>query len=246
MKTVLKEINFNGLPKCWILVNRRYWYHPEASWEEYFSLPTVTKEYEFILKQLNLPHRDSQNYFNLGKVEFWNPEIFEEEKKNLPLYAEVGKNKYRYLKNHSGDIVTAKTIKAARKIDNMVRDAILKYELEKDKEKRFYRLKNMLKGKKVVTSNVLNIKKEVDFIYGNEHIKVLPVMTKVYDDILGYEEDVYTYLNVVLDVNKIELDSVLDIKVSPGYRGKYIGKNGWQVKAWCKKLGLRRINVVEI
>lgn len=79
-----------------------------------------------------------------------------------------------------------------------------------------------------------------DIIFDNRHIKVLPV--KAIED----KKTKRTKFYIAIDVDKVELNSSLELKVPKYKKGFFIGTGAWQVAYWCKKLGLRHIDVVEL
>lgn len=135
-------------------------------------------------------------------------------------------------------------------IPNEVREAVAKNNLRKTVAKsdvREYKERKILtrmaeaklNGSQAVGFYYGAVVKESDLFHEEDHIKVLPVK------ILRKGEKVFSKYVVAFDVNKIELDSVIDIKVPKGKIGLFAGWHWWQVKEWCQKLGLKHINLVE-
>lgn len=79
-----------------------------------------------------------------------------------------------------------------------------------------------------------------DLIFDNRHIKVLPVKA------IDGKKTKRTKFYIAIDVDKVELNSSLELKVPKYKKGLFIGTGAWQVAYWCKKLGLRHIDVVEL
>lgn len=84
-----------------------------------------------------------------------------------------------------------------------------------------------------------------DLIFEGKHIKVLPVKVRMFDKVKKKEFEKKTGFFAAFDVDNIELNSVVEIKVPKGRVSMFVGKDAWQLRQWCKKLGIKRINVVE-
>ena len=74
---------------------------------------------------------------------------------------------------------------------------------------------------------------------GNEEIIIFPVNTTRW----GLSK--YQAINVVFKVSSIKKHQVLTLKAPKSKLGVIIGKKGWQIQEWAKKLNVKRINVVE-
>lgn len=86
-----------------------------------------------------------------------------------------------------------------------------------------------------------------DFIFDGQHIKVLPVKVLCNDrKEEGKTVKRRTGFYVAFDVDKIELNSIVELKVPKDKKGMFVGTGAWQVAHWCRKLGLKKINVVGI
>lgn len=73
---------------------------------------------------------------------------------------------------------------------------------------------------------------------GNEEIIIFPVKT------INFGIPMYENKNAVFKV--ISNPKIITLKVPKGEAGMIIGTNGWQIKDWTKKVGAKRINVVEV
>lgn len=112
-------------------------------------------------------------------------------------------------------------------------------------------------------SVLISLYKECDLKYGGFNLKIIPVFTlcslikqcDFNDYIVNFcgedprpETDMMfrklSDYNIVVNMNELPSDGILELPVPEGTEGIFIGRGGWQIKEWCKKLGLRRINVV--
>ena len=111
----------------------------------------------------------------------------------------------------------------------------MKLEVIKD-----YFLRELGEYKGVVIKNLdvngLRINGKEDIHIGSYHFKILPVW---YDQ----KKTMPTGHYVIFDVNNIELNSKIKIKVNAKIQGLVIGRKFWQVRFWQKKLGLKKIVV---
>lgn len=78
------------------------------------------------------------------------------------------------------------------------------------------------------------------FLWG-ESIKVFPVRYLKKSS----QDKVASKYAVAFDMKKIKLNSVVELKVPKGQMGLFAGRHHWQVKEWCKQLGLKYIKIVE-
>ena len=81
-----------------------------------------------------------------------------------------------------------------------------------------------------------------DYIFEGRHIKILPVK------LLGKEDGGKTIKHrngfyAVFDVDKCQLNSEVVLKAPAGRAAMFVGTKGWQLREWCKKLGLKKIVV---
>lgn len=86
-----------------------------------------------------------------------------------------------------------------------------------------------------------------DYIFEGKHLKVLPVLLlreqgQKDGEIIKKRNGFYA----VFDVNKCNLDSEIKLWVPADKKGMFIGKDGWLLRMWCEKLGIRKIHVVEL
>lgn len=222
------------LPDCWLYEKKHYLLKTSSSLEE--RLPYLDSSFESVLKDLKIPYR-STIVWQKTMLEYWDPTSFEEKEICLPLYIPLTDGSYKFVKNYTGKIPTQSSIVAANKLTKKVNATIKKDEIEKG----ILELKNLLHGKKAAGFNSdMPRYYEKDFVTEKEHLKVLPVQIII----ANFKSPTGCF--VVFDVNEIELNSELNLPVPKDLQGLFIGKQGWQIKEWCKKLGLKRINVIGI
>lgn len=207
------------LPDCWVYQKKHFLHNSSLS-----RLPLLHPSYEHVLKALNISYRPTLD----GLLEFWDSSNYKEaEEVTLPLYVPMPDGSYRFSKNYTSKVPTEDSITAAKKL---IPD-IFKY---------------LLNGRKAAGFRTI-IKKshKEDFVTDKDHFKILPVKTLTKNDAIDYCTYDTNYY-VVFDVNKIELNSEIELQVPKGKEGLFIGKNGWQVRDWCSKLGIKKIHVVGV
>lgn len=139
------------------------------------------------------------------------------------------------------------------KIPNEVRKAIntqTKIQAQKRKETVFQLAKKHLEANEAVAVGFWgeNYRVEGEDFFDdkfNRHIKVIPVISQYKDK----EEKTVrrrTGFYVAFDVNSIELNSAVELKVPKSQAGIFIGTRACHLKEWCQKLGLKKIEVVVI
>lgn len=228
MNNILYEVNNSRtLPECWLYENRKYRIHSSKRGK----LPKIRKSYEANLKDLGISYRIVTDEYENEVCEYWNPESYEEEEITLPAYVKMQNGTYRYIKDYTGKVPTAYTIWEAWKLEEKV---------EQDKFDVYQYLKECLGERQAVGIRSIALK-EQDFLFEEDHIKKLPVIMPCKNG-----GQICTQYCVVFDVNNIELNSIVTLEVPKGEEGLFVGTNGWQVKGWCQKLGLKAIKVVGI
>lgn len=235
------EVNSRAyLPECWIYKAGRYTLKPS---EEHYvrRLPRLSREGETILKELHIPYRIvSEGDYGYEECEYWSPEIYEEEKLTLPVYCKLPYGVYRNVqKKYTGGIPTAYTVRKAQELAKKVESIMHERELRRIDEETCRYLKEALRGRQAIGIFTWRCEKEKDFIFDGNHIKVIPVYV-----ISRNGSKIMTDYLAVFDVNAIELDSIVTMEVPKGQVGLFIGKNHWQENEWCKRFGLKKIDVV--
>lgn len=245
--TIKKEVKYYDLPRCWIYTKHKFVLH-----EGHRGLPYVNLEFESVLKGLNISYRNDSIVEKNGIVpvlKYWDSEFYEEEEVELPVYCILTPNTYYYAeRNHIGMIPTEETIKKAY---NNIVDRILKeISLMKEQEKnlmQFNKINKILNGRISAFIHDYEICKSKEIIceVGNEKIVVFPVQR------IGRNEDIKYYAdrNVAFKLSSIKqsiFSTIITLEVPKGEAGIVIGRNGWQVREWAKKIRVKRINVVEV
>lgn len=248
MKGIPYEVaTITQLPECWIWKNRHYILKTSKTPTQIreSSLPRVRKEYEPILKELGIPYRVTLDEFENEVFEYWNPAAYEEETVRLPVYTKMGKN-YKYVgKYHTEKKATLFAVKNAEELERQVGKAIEEFEEKKRKEEFFKLVKESLGERQAILfyDETNDVPIEMDYVCGEDRFKAMPIIIPA---IFRKGWSGHTYWYACFNVNKIELNSVVKLeKVPKGKAGMVIGFNGWQTKEWCRKLGVKFIQVVE-
>lgn len=229
--------NKNDLPECWLMENQQIsYYSPERK----RKLPRTNISFEDILKKLNIPYRVVGNH----ACEYWDPKFYIEEEVTLPLYIKCDTTGYRFAcREYTDKTISLETYKRAQKIQGTVWRAIKAFSTKKHKEELWKMLKWKLDGK-VAAAMYYNSFIESDIIFNNDHFKVVRVddiRRDMNQNIFRYSTDYY----MIMDVNKIEMNSEIVLEVPKGKKGVFIGKGGWQVKEWLQRFDLKKIYIVE-
>ena len=248
--------------QCWLFDSNKYYYM--ESGERKQLLPTLKLEYEQVLLDLGIPFRKT---IDGTEYEYWQSDTYEEKELILPLYR-LTNDEYRFVKYYTGKIVADSTSQAAFSLDEQVSQKITEFLENKRIEKLVHGLKRIMDGKEAIGVNhkynplEIYYYKEMDLISGEDHIRVFPVFAlmseasqqrwKNYcsvelfmdDDTIDTDPKLSTDYVAIFDMKKIRKDAVVELKVPHEKEGLYIGRKGWQVNEWCKKLGIKRINVI--
>lgn len=158
-------------------------------------------------------------------------------------------SKYKYVeKYHTEKKPTLATVETAAKLKWLVEAEIEKFEKRKKKEEFFRRVKECLGEKHQAVAfydesyYLYDSEFETDYVCGEDRIKAIPV---IIPRMRGGET--YTNWYACFNANKIELNSVVKLeKVPKGKAGMFIGTGAWQTKEWCRNLGIKFIQVVEL
>ena len=230
------------LPECWLHRDGQIIY-VAGNWR-CKTLPTIGISDEDVLKELNIPYRVIKDEYGNDICEYWDPECYKEVMLTLPLYIKLPSGGYRYAnKNHTGVVLDEETVNAARRLYDMIQEDICK---RIEEEILYGRLKDELDGRKAVGCRGYGgIGNEKDLVLNDDHFKMIRVLIPRETWWSGKYTEATDYY-VVFDVNKIELGSEVTVSVPKGKEGLFVGRNGWQVKEWSKKLGLSRVNIVGV
>ena len=119
-----------------------------------------------------------------------------------------------------------------------------------NQKEEFLRLvKKQLNGNKAVGFYGNHYKAEAEdfFLDDGQHIKVLPVRVLRKDKKEeGKTNKCYTGYYVAFNVNRIELNSEIELKAPRDKTRMIVGTGAWQVAEMCRKLGLKSIKVVGV
>ena len=209
---------------CWYFKDLQYIYMAPRNGKE-LNLPYVSSDHESVLQELGIPYRKNR----YGNLEYWDPDNSGMKDVTLPIYMRF-QNKYRYVGKYTGPVLSEDSVAPANKLcTERVVPALLKklmgqnpvlgfsgdFSLPTPEEYNFY------------------MDKYTDF-------KLLPVQ-KFSKEGAGTVPVRATY--AVFNANRIELNSAVTMAVPEQKVRLFIGTGGWQTKSWCKKLGLKFIEV---
>lgn len=226
-------VNKKDLKNCWITENNRYIHTDEM---QVGILPYVKMEDAVVLQENQIPYRENKRY---GKdvLEYWNPECFEEEEVEAPLYARIF-GKYEYLgKSHKGVKPTAKMVEMAIAMKDEVQQKIKEYREEQKRQALYQEAKEALGESLAQYKDVKHASyfKYQDIQEGEDHIKCFPIV-----DAKGNYMEAVVFFNM----KKIK-GSTIWLKAPKEMAGWILGKNGKNAKAWAKKIGVERIELVQ-
>ena len=159
---------------------------------------------------------------------------------------------------HTGKALSQASTEAAYLLQKMLSDRIDEFDAQCQQEYVFNELRRYLGGNEAVGINYQD--NEVlrngnwwlnpEITLNGERILVLPVRCLMSEERQKYfikvDEESYqlsTDYLAIFAISQIQENSVIKLKVPAGMEGLFIGRKGWQVKAWCKKLGIERIEV---
>lgn len=225
MKTMQAEVrSMLSLPECWIYENKQY-IHVIAGEKKSSGLPYVdyTDSAKEILDELGIATRRVTMYDNLEILEYWDYDNYEENSITLPLYVKTA-DSYKYVKSYTGKEPTKESIEAAGKISAYVNLVVSINDIEKIRE--FDKEKVMLIYKKY--------EKDTNIIFKDKRYKVIPIYSLSPN---GLKHLATPYLSLILNVNRIDLNETVKIKVPDEIAGLVIGKKGWQIKEISSKCG---------
>lgn len=227
-------VNKRELKNCWIRENDQYIHTDEM---QVGILPYVKKQDEAALKENQIPYRKAKRY---GKdvLEYWNPECFEEEEVEAPLYARMF-GKYENLgKMHKGVKPTAKMIEMANAMQEEVSQKMEAYRENKKRLALYKEAKEALGDSWTCFKEVKHKSyfKYQDIQEGEDHIKCFPVV-----DAKGYYMEAVAFFNM----NKVKKGGSVWLKVPKEMKGWVLGKKGTKIAAWAKEIGVERITLVQ-
>lgn len=264
--TTISRSSLVDIGACWVYRNQQCIYF-EAGYAVAL-LPPVDSTYKPILDELGIPYHKSL----FDDYEFWDPDYFTETKVTLPLFVQIGPDKFQLVqKQYSHAIVTPETTEVAfalfeNVIEPLMIEKMLRIEQEAAEAKLINVLPSFLNGHagcgidcymhsslRPYTGKKLELKHE------DLHYNILPVYKLVSDQRLlemkaraegccmdpdSIDPRIDTMYIAVFDMNQLEVASSVELLVPPGAEAIFIGRGGWQIKKWCEELGgLTKINV---
>lgn len=242
--------NLGSIPQCWLYKDRQYWYMEKGRVGD--KLPTTSIGNKGFLEKNGIPFHELSG----TTLEYWSPDFYEEVSLTLPLYIPY-ENGYRYIKEYTGNVITSDTQDEAFSFSEKVEQEI-KEEQERSKKEEQERstaleLLKALNGRPAVgiSDELLsypgispyNGGPALDLAYNGNTIKVLKVYL-LSRNWCSYK--IPTVYYAVFDMNQLPSNGILELPVPERDEAMFIGRDGWQVKEWCKTLGLKKIIVKPI
>lgn len=252
------------IDQAWLFKNHKHTYVSHG--KPVLLLPSIAIEHKDILDKEQIPYQILPD----GKTcEFWDPNVFEEVELTLPMYVQTGEN-YRYIRDYTEFVVTNETTDAAIALwESKVYPEVNRREEEKRRKQLHADLKRAL-GDKIACGADTTLKipdltscaRRETYVNSDKlHCKVFPVLTlmsdkakrnfsRVYNEFLfadgetNFDNAKYaTDFIAIFNLDKVHKDAVVEMQVPKGAEPIFVGKNGWQVREWCRKLGLKKIVV---
>lgn len=266
MKTMraMEVSSLSQVSQAWLYKDHKYTYL--AYGKPVTLLPSVLLEHKDLLDNLQIPYRFTADG---KKYEFWAPDCYEEIELSLPMYVCTGTS-YRYIEDHTGIVVTNETTDAAFALwESKLCAEINRRDAEKRKKQLAANLKRAL-GDRIAcgADTTLKIpdlsscaKRETYINSDGVHCRVFPVRTlmserskralrRAYNEFLSEDGETNfdnarysTDFIAIFNLDKVHKDAVVEMLVPKGAEAIFVGKNGWQVRDWCMKLGLKKIVV---
>lgn len=219
--------------------------------QEVKGLPIAKLEDKEILEILGISYLQKVDDI----LEYWDASYYEEEEKELPIYIAESGNVYRFVGYRKEKILTKQTIEAAWKLETTIAELLREEEEERYKKDFINFFKEKLNGKYAIEQNndcrsCFEIWQETDIILGNEHIMIFPVYVLEnscfinFDDVSAIDKRATKSL-VIFDVGKIKRDGleIIEIEVDKEKVSIFNGRKKWQVREWCRKIGIQWIDV---
>lgn len=120
--------NIKELSGCWIFKEGEYFFADLRITG--YTLPSVKREYEFILKEMGIPYRII-NKKGIELCEYWSLKLYNAKKYKALLYVyQEGEYKFKGTK-YEGTIVSINTVEEARKVQKQVQLRQKEYDREK-------------------------------------------------------------------------------------------------------------------
>lgn len=223
--------NFPG--QYWIHTNKQFRCHCDG----YSELPYVDAKYEELLKLKGISCRIAIRA-DIGEVcEYWNPELFEETDLTLPLYAIMPNGSLHYCqKSYTGKVTSIETYMAAKKLDSRIHSIILEYKSLLYELQLYHFLKEHLAddSAKMFKRSTLAGITSYEIEMNNDHFSILPVIA------CG---SISNWV-AVFNMNKIVPNSYIKLEVPEHMVGWVLGKKCENIKAWAKRIGVKKIQIV--
>ena len=226
-----KANHITELPICWIKKEEQFRLHTQSKGN---NLPVIeiTEENRDILKKFGAAYRKvrlAKGY----EYEYWNESFYETEELTLPTYTFVC-NEYHYIGQNTFSNPTRETIDEAQKIEEKIKN----YFLEQQEQPQAYEgeiediLKQILDNKPSKYIVTYDFDEDEEYETADDHFFVFVIKTlkgELTGHVLIFNRNMFSYKV------KIEL---------PKKYAKYIcGKEACNLKRFCKKMGIKKIEV---
>lgn len=230
------------LPICWIKKQDQYRLHTQSKGN---NLPVIdiSKASRKALEEFGAAYREVE-LAKERKYEYWNKDFYETEKLTLPTYMFID-GLYCYIGENTLDNPTRKTLEEAKKVEECIKDYLLE---EKNKalfqsgqlqycegEDTLDILKQILEDKYSCYISSMDFEEDEEYETEEDHFYVFVLKTqqcKLTGHVLLFNTKKMTS---GMKESKVEVEV-------PKEDIRYIcGRNGNNLKRWCKKMGIRKI-----
>lgn len=134
--TIVFNLRFEK--ECWLYKNNQYFYMVNGEIGE--ELPTISAQHKDLLEKHGIPFRPVSECV----LEYWSPQKYEEKEVTLPLYIPY-EGAYRFIKRHTGSIITEETVeKAFAVMAEVILPALNKLEEEQQREQQSAKIARQL------------------------------------------------------------------------------------------------------
>lgn len=232
MKKIPKETkHITELPICWIKKGEQYRLHTQTKGNN-LPIIRISPKIERTLQKFEAGYRKVKMAQG-DMYEFWDENFFETEQLTLPTYTFLF-GEYKLIGNNTFENPTRETLEKAFELESRIKEylkseenTIQVYEGEMEEI-----LATILDGRPSGYIFSESFEEDAEYETENEHFFVFVLKTYT-GELTGH----------VLLFNLKKINSKVNVEVPKEYVAYICGRQGCNLKKWCKKMGIKKINL---
>lgn len=219
------------LPICWIKKGEQHRLHTQSKGNN-LPIIRISSKIERTLQKFEAGYRKVRMAQG-DMYEFWNEKFYETEQLTLPTYIFLF-GEYKLIGNNTFENPTRETLEKAFELESQIKE----YLKSEESTVQLYEgeieeiLEELLDGRPSTYIFSKSFEEDAEYETENEHFFVFVLKT--------YTGEVTGHV-LIFDLKKI--NSKVNVEVPKEYVAYICGRQGCNLKKWCKKMGIKKINL---